>query len=137
MELHRSADVAIPVEQRWRSWCVGDPGGARASIKGPEVLLPGGQEKKLIEVLKNHEKFFQMQDKVWLFNSRLSLFSGKLKSRQDGLYSVVEACDNGAIILDPKTRQSFIANGQRLKHFFESPLFLKTDSTKLAEPNEA
>ncbi|MQL69214.1 hypothetical protein Taro_001497 [Colocasia esculenta] len=85
-----------------------------------------------------HRNFFEVHDKVWLFNSRLRLFSGKLKSRQDGLYSVVKTCDNGAImILDPKTGQSFTVKGQRLKHFFESPLFLKMDSTKLAEPNEA
>ncbi|MQM05242.1 hypothetical protein Taro_038050 [Colocasia esculenta] len=75
-----------------------------------------------------HRKFFQVHDKA----------SWKLKSRWDGPYTVVKACDNGAvIILDPKTGHSFTVNGQRLKHFFESPLFLKTDSTKLAKPNEA
>ncbi|MQM18277.1 hypothetical protein Taro_051265 [Colocasia esculenta] len=76
--------------------------------------LEEGQEKKLIEVLKIHRKNFQVHDKVWLFNSRLSVFSGKLKSRWDGPYTVVKAYDNGAvIILDPKTGQSFTVNGQR------------------------
>ncbi|MQL82621.1 hypothetical protein Taro_015091 [Colocasia esculenta] len=76
--------------------------------------LDEGQEKKLIEVLKIHRKTFQVHDKVWLFNSRLRVFSRKLKSRWDGPYIVVKTCDNGAImILDPKTGQSFTVKGQR------------------------
>ncbi|MQL97175.1 hypothetical protein Taro_029862 [Colocasia esculenta] len=84
-----------------------------------------------------HRKNFQVHDKVWLY-SRLRLFPGKLKSRWDGPYTVVKVCDNGVvIILDPKTGQSFTINGQRLNYFFESPHFLKIESTKLAEPNGA
>ncbi|MQM17342.1 hypothetical protein Taro_050311, partial [Colocasia esculenta] len=55
-----------------------------------------------------HRNFFQVHDKVWLFNSRLCLFLRKFTSRWDGPYTVVKACNNGAvIILDPKTGQSF------------------------------
>ncbi|MQM01324.1 hypothetical protein Taro_034079, partial [Colocasia esculenta] len=101
---------------KWGSWwsCVGDLGGGNRSsqeamepIKGPQgenetwpIIIASdldeGHEKKLIEVLKIHRKFFHMHDKVWLFNSWLRLYSGKLKSQQDGLYSVVKACDNGS-----------------------------------------
>ncbi|MQL76544.1 hypothetical protein Taro_008915, partial [Colocasia esculenta] len=53
-----------------------------------------------------------VHDKVWLFNSQLHLFSGKLKSGWDGPYIVVRSYDNGAvIILDPKNRQSFTPDG--------------------------
>ena len=84
------------------------------------------------------EKTFQVHDKVWLFNSRLRLFPGKLKFLWDSPYTVLKACDNGAVvILDPKTGQSFTVNGQRLKHFFENPPSLKVESTKLDEPSEA
>ena len=84
-----------------------------------------------------HRKTFQVHDKVWLFNSRLRLFPGKLKSRWDGPYMVVKVYDNGAVvILDPKTGQSSTVNGQRLKHFFENPPSLKVESTKLADPNK-
>ncbi|MQL76546.1 hypothetical protein Taro_008941, partial [Colocasia esculenta] len=38
-----------------------------------------------------HRKFFQVHDKVWLFNSRLR---GKLKSRWDAPYTIVKAYDN-------------------------------------------
>ncbi|MQL91528.1 hypothetical protein Taro_024146 [Colocasia esculenta] len=51
-----------------------------------------------------HRKNFQVHDKVWLFNSRLR---GKLKSRWDGPYIVVKACDNGLSQMKP--------NGVRLK----------------------
>ncbi|MQM03794.1 hypothetical protein Taro_036578 [Colocasia esculenta] len=66
-----------------------------------------------------HRKIFQVHDKVWLFNSRLR---GNLMFRWDGPYTVVKVCDNGdVIILDKKIGYSFTVNGQRLKHFFESP----------------
>ena len=59
-----------------------------------------------------------MHDKVWLYNSRLKIFPGKLHSRWDGLYEVLEAFDNGSVlILDPKTKNSFKVNGHRLKPY--------------------
>ncbi|MQL99411.1 hypothetical protein Taro_032136 [Colocasia esculenta] len=95
----------------WRSWY------AERDETWPIIIasdLEEGQEKKLIEVLKIHRNFFQVHDKVWLFNSRLSMFSEKLKSRWDGPYIVVRSYDNGAvIILDPKNRQSLTVNGRR------------------------
>lgn len=63
--------------------------------------------------------FFEGQ-KVWLFNSRLKLFPGKLKSRWDGPYIVMNVLDNGAIkIYNPKNEQTFMVNGQRLKPYLE------------------
>ncbi|MQM19976.1 hypothetical protein Taro_052990 [Colocasia esculenta] len=60
-----------------------------------------------------HRKIFQVHNKVWLFNSRLR---ENLKSRWDDPYTVVKACDNGAvIILDPKTGHLFTVNGQSFK----------------------
>ncbi|MQM06372.1 hypothetical protein Taro_039196 [Colocasia esculenta] len=46
----------------------------------------------------------------------LRLFLGKVKSRLDGPYTVIKACDNGVVTIhDPKTGQSFTINGQRAK----------------------
>ena len=65
------------------------------------------------------KNFFKDQ-KVWLYSSRLKLFPGKLKSRWDGPYIVIHAMDNGAVkILDPKNGNTFVVNGQRLKHYLE------------------
>ena len=38
-----------------------------------------------------NRKTFNVHDKVWLYNSNLELFSGKLRSRWDGPYEVLEA----------------------------------------------
>ena len=65
----------------------------------------------------NRKKFY-VHDKVWLYNSRLKLFPGKLRSRWDGPYEVLETFDNGLVlILDPKIKNSFKVNGHRLKPY--------------------
>ena len=63
-------------------------------------------------------KTFHVHDKVWLYNSRLKLFLGKLGSRWDDPYEVLEAVDNGSVlILDPKIKNSFKVDGHRLKPY--------------------
>ena len=65
-----------------------------------------------------NRKSFHVHDKLWLYNSRLKLFSGKLRSRWDGLYEILEVYDSGSVlILDPKTQNSFKVNGHRLKPY--------------------
>ncbi|CAB1184530.1 unnamed protein product [Spirodela intermedia] len=67
---------------------------------------------------------FNVNEKVWLYNSRLKLFPGKLRSRWDGPYVVVESFDNGSVLIsDPKSGKQFKVNGHRLKPYLtaESP----------------
>ena len=65
-----------------------------------------------------NRRSFHAHDKVWLYNSRLKLFPGKLRSRWDGPYEILEVYDNGSVlILDPKTQNSFKVNGHRLKPY--------------------
>ena len=65
-----------------------------------------------------NRKNFHVHDKVWLYNSCLKLFLGKLRSRWDGPYEILEVYDNGSVlILDPKTNNSFKVNGHRLKPY--------------------
>ena len=53
---------------------------------------------------------------VLLYNTRLRLFPGKLKSRWTGPYEITHVSPFGAIqIKDPKTSVMFKVNGQRLK----------------------
>ena len=66
-------------------------------------------------------KTFVQEQKVLLYNSRLHLFSGKLKSRWIGPFIVKTVFPHGAIeIYDPKNGNVFKVNGQRLKIFLES-----------------
>ncbi|XP_071693188.1 uncharacterized protein [Rutidosis leptorrhynchoides] len=59
---------------------------------------------------------FEVGQSVWLFNSRLKLFAGKLRSKWNGPYVVTKVTPYGAIeIKDPKGGEPFLVNGQRLK----------------------
>ncbi|XP_070014393.1 uncharacterized protein [Nicotiana sylvestris] len=55
-------------------------------------------------------------DMIFLYNSRLRLFPGKLKSRWSGPFRVVEVFPSGAIEIDlKKNSHTFRVNGQKLK----------------------
>ena len=64
---------------------------------------------------------FQVNEKVWLHNSRLKLFPGKLRSQWDGPYVVVESFDikvNGSVLIsDIKFGKQFKVNSHRLKPY--------------------
>ena len=65
-------------------------------------------------------KSFSPGDKVLLYNSRLHLFPGKLRSRWTGPYQVRTVFPYGAIeIEDLNNGTTFKVNGQRLKPFLE------------------
>ncbi|KAL4376297.1 hypothetical protein GQ457_02G025310 [Hibiscus cannabinus] len=61
-------------------------------------------------------KEYQLGQQVLLFNSRLKLFTGKLKSRWSGPFIITHVSPHGAItIKSPKDDNEFKVNGQRLK----------------------
>ena len=60
---------------------------------------------------------FKAGDQVLLFNSRLKLFLGKLRSKWSGSYTVVASTTFGAVTLKTNTREEFKMNGKRLKHY--------------------
>ena len=62
-------------------------------------------------------KEFRAGDQVQLFNSRLKLFPGKLKSKWSGPYTVVSSTTFGAVTLRTDAGEEFKVNGQRLKHY--------------------
>ena len=62
-------------------------------------------------------KEFRVGEQVLLFNSRLKLFPGKLKSRWSGPYTVMSSNTFGAVTLRTDTGEEFKVNGQRLKHY--------------------
>ena len=72
-----------------------------------------------------HDKFinrreFREGDLVLLFNSRLKLFPGKLRSRWSGPFKVLKVYPYGAIEVGNETTGSFKVNGSRLKHYIAS-----------------
>jgi len=77
---------------------------------------------------------FEPGQKFLLYNSRLHLFPGKLRSRWIGPFIVRSVFYHGAIeIEDPRNGSTFKVNGQRLKPFLElqSP---EVETTLLEDP---
>jgi hypothetical protein len=65
-------------------------------------------------------KKFKPGDKVLMFNSRVKLFGhGKLRSKWEGPFDVIDTSSHGAITLCSESGNIFKVNGQRLKIFLE------------------
>jgi hypothetical protein len=65
-------------------------------------------------------KEFSEGDKVLLYNSRLKLFPGKLKSRWYGPFTVRSSSKTGAVVLLDDEGREFTVNIQRVKHYQEN-----------------
>lgn len=66
---------------------------------------------------KIEKREFSPGDLVLLFNSRLHLFPGKLKSKWSGPFTVVQVFPHGAIELEGHDELWFKVNGQRVKQY--------------------
>lgn len=68
-------------------------------------------------------KEFVPGNKVLLYNSKLKLYPGKLRSRRTNPYEVVEASPHGAVELrNLRDGGTFKVNGQRLKVYYGGTL---------------
>ena len=75
------------------------------------------------------QKNFALGDKVLLYNSRLHIFAGKLKTHWSGPFMVRTVFPHGAVtIVDPKTNTEFKVNRQRLKPFLTTESASSADS---------
>ena len=73
------------------------------------------QSKDSTSLIQKRE--FEVGQKVLLFNSRLKLFPGKLKSRWSGPFTVTKVYPYGAVEISDKTTGAFKVNGQRPKPY--------------------
>jgi hypothetical protein len=77
---------------------------------------------------------FEPGQKILLYNSRLHLFPGKLKSRWTDSFIIRTVFAHGAIeIKEPKNGNTFKVNGQRVKPFLELRS-LEVKATLLEDP---
>ena len=82
-------------------------------------------------------KTLEPNQKVHLYDSRLHLHPGKLRSRWTGPFIVKQVFPYGAVeVEDPKDDRVFKVNGQRLKPFLDNPIPAAED-TPLADPTYA
>nr|GEW52328.1 reverse transcriptase domain-containing protein [Tanacetum cinerariifolium] len=93
--------------------------------KGNKYILVAAYENSLIykertkklhdDKIKNH--IFNVGDQVLLFNSRLKIFSGKLKSSWSGPFTISEIYHYGTAKLIHPDGCNFKVNCHRLKHY--------------------
>nr|GFA98528.1 reverse transcriptase domain-containing protein [Tanacetum cinerariifolium] len=73
---------------------------------------------KRIHDSKIKNRVFNVGDRVLLFNSRLKIFSGKLKSRWSGPFTIAKVFPYGTVELSQANGHNFKVNGNRVKHYF-------------------
>ncbi|GKD02503.1 reverse transcriptase domain-containing protein [Tanacetum coccineum] len=76
------------------------------------------EKTKRLHDSKIKNRVFNVGDQVLLFNSRLKIFSGKLKSRWSGPFTIANVYPYGTIELSQKDGPNFKVNGHRVKHYF-------------------
>ncbi|GJR04876.1 reverse transcriptase domain-containing protein [Tanacetum coccineum] len=76
------------------------------------------EKRKRIHDSKIKNRVFNVGDRVILFNYRLKIFLGKLKTRWSGPFTVTQVFPYGTVELSQNSRPNFKVNGHRLKHYF-------------------
>ena len=87
-----------------------------------------------------HDKHIQQRNfilgqQVLLYNSRLKLFPGKLKSRWSGHFRLIKIYSHAVVDLkDEKTGQEFMVNGQQVKHYIDDVSLDLRDDVGFSDP---
>nr|GFA34748.1 DNA-directed DNA polymerase [Tanacetum cinerariifolium] len=76
------------------------------------------EKTKRIHDSKIKNRVFNVGDRVLLFNSRLKIFSGKLKTRWSGPFTISKVFPYGTVELSQADGPNFKVNGHRIKHYF-------------------
>nr|GEV66036.1 reverse transcriptase domain-containing protein [Tanacetum cinerariifolium] len=76
------------------------------------------EKTKRIHDSKIKNCVFNVGDQVLLLNSRLKIFSGKLKSRWSGPFTIAKVFSYGTVELSQANGPNFKVNGHRIKHYF-------------------
>ncbi|GJZ57366.1 reverse transcriptase domain-containing protein [Tanacetum coccineum] len=80
------------------------------------------ERTKKLHDSKIKNRIFNVGDRVLLFNSRLKIFSGKLKTRWSGPFTITKVFPYGTIELSQPDGLNFKVNGHLVKHYFGGDL---------------
>ncbi|GJZ70499.1 reverse transcriptase domain-containing protein [Tanacetum coccineum] len=80
------------------------------------------ERTKKLHDSKIKNRIFNVGDRVLLFNSRLKIFFGKLKTRWSGPFTITKVFPYGTIELSQPDGPNFKVNGHRVKHYFGGDL---------------
>nr|GEV42077.1 reverse transcriptase domain-containing protein [Tanacetum cinerariifolium] len=76
------------------------------------------EKTKRLHDSKIKNRVFNISDRVLFFNSRLDIFSRKLKSRWSGPFNISQVYPYGTVELSQPDKPNFKVNGHRLKDYF-------------------
>nr|GEU29778.1 hypothetical protein [Tanacetum cinerariifolium] len=88
------------------------------ALKHCNYDLLTAEKTKRIHDSKIKDLIFNVDDRVLLFNFRLKIFSGKLKTHWSGPFTITQVFPYGTVELSQTDRPNFKVNGHRLKHYF-------------------
>nr|GEV13331.1 reverse transcriptase domain-containing protein [Tanacetum cinerariifolium] len=101
------------------------------------MRIPYKERAKKLHDSKIKNRIFNVSNQVLLFNSHLKIFSGKLKTRWSGPFTITEVYPYGTAKLSHTDGSNFKVNCHRLKHYYGgdvppmviriSRLFLRTN----------
>nr|GEW65987.1 reverse transcriptase domain-containing protein [Tanacetum cinerariifolium] len=95
--------------------------GANLTAKKENYVIYKERTKKLHD-FKIKNCIFNVDDQVLLFNSRLNIFSGKLKTRWSGPFTITHVIPYGTIELSQPNGPNFKVNGHRVKHYLSGDI---------------
>ncbi|GJR83884.1 hypothetical protein Tco_0154669 [Tanacetum coccineum] len=76
------------------------------------------ERTKKLHDSKIKNRIFNVGGRVLLFNSRLKIFSGKVKTRWLGPFTITQVFPYGTVELSQPDGPNFKVNGHRVKHYF-------------------
>ncbi|GJX71470.1 reverse transcriptase domain-containing protein [Tanacetum coccineum] len=76
------------------------------------------ERTKKLHDSKIKNRIFNVGDRVLLFNSRLKILSGKLKTRWSGPFTIAKVFPYRTVKLSQADGPNFKVNGHRMKHYF-------------------
>nr|GEY15055.1 reverse transcriptase domain-containing protein [Tanacetum cinerariifolium] len=80
------------------------------------------EKTKKLHYSKIKKRIFNVGDQVLLFNSRLKIFSGKLKTRWSVPFTITRVFPYGTIELSQPNGLNFKMNGHHVKHYFDGDI---------------
>ncbi|GJT71974.1 reverse transcriptase domain-containing protein [Tanacetum coccineum] len=95
------------------------------------------EKTKRIHDAKIKNRVFNVGDQVLLFNSRLKIFSSKLKSHWSGPFTIVQVLPYGTVELSQNSGPNFKVNGHRLTFYAPWPPRGTTPALPLLTPGGA
>ncbi|GKE72626.1 reverse transcriptase domain-containing protein [Tanacetum coccineum] len=91
-------------------------------VQAYENSLIYKERTKKLHNSKIKNRIFNVGDRVLLFNSRLKIFSRKLKTRWSGHFTITKVFPYGTIELSQPDGPNFQVNSHRVKHYFGGDL---------------